>query len=109
MQLVTNLLLSPNTTSTFKLNFTSGATFVTGMPWVLAKGLGLSWLGIRGINTRFMDLMLELRVNQVKTTACCFSECKPEHSRNNGLMSRAVIDFVEFPSGLIPLIVSLND
>lgn len=89
--LVSQLLLSSITRPTFKLNFATGATFLTGMPWLISKGLGLPWLGLRGVNTRVLDLLLQLQVDQREITPCC-----------------VIFDFVCYPLGLIDVIIALN-
>lgn len=89
--LVSQLLLSPISRLTFKLNFATGATFILGMPWLIAKGFGLPWLGIRGVNTRVLDLMLELKVEGKQVAPCCI-----------------LFDFVEFPHGLVDVCVGMN-
>lgn len=80
----------------FRLNFTSASTLVGGLPSVMALGIGLPFFGLRGINIRLYDLLLDLRqepeaATEVASRGHCF-----------------LLDFCDQPDGLIELIISFN-
>ena len=96
MDLITELLLAPPASQpTFRLNYTSCASFLTGFPFVNARGL---WFGIKGINERLYELLFAYKANDEGRVrqggGCCFMMDYVESERD---LCRLIVSFNEFP------------
>ena len=80
----------------WRLNFLSGATFLTAFPFVVAKGFGMSLfsLGTKGVNERMLDALLNYGVEEDKK------------DEDGGMV--VLMDYYEVPGGLNELLISWN-
>lgn len=92
---VTHLCLMPTRGASFKINFTSATGLYGGLPKIISRGLGWTFLGlgIRGTNDRLYEFLQALKEGEkpVAPGGQCF-----------------MLDFAESPAELTALIVSFN-
>ncbi|KAM0788263.1 hypothetical protein ACM66B_001412 [Microbotryomycetes sp. NB124-2] len=84
-----------NTDGGMTINFASGATLLTGFPFIVAKGLGFSLFGFPGVNERVLDGLVRLLADGALPS-----------DEEEGMA--LLLDFWEFPQGLAELVISLN-
>jgi 1-phosphatidylinositol phosphodiesterase len=90
--LITQLHLLRPPAPAFRLNFCNAASFLSGFPSTVALGIGFSFFGIEGINSRLFH----------------FLQRAQEERESDEAGQAFMLDFCDQPAGLIDLIVSFN-
>lgn len=85
--------LAPSSPSPLRINYCSGATLLTGLPPIIAKGLTIFGIGVlRGVNERVLDGLLE----------------KGWEGRGEGGGMVLLLDYFEVPGGLVEMMIARN-
>lgn len=111
--LATEILLPPPNNPhmpTLALTFLSAASFPLALPLTVAKGLG--WprlgLGVEGVNSRFVQWLLNNLANDEETTNPLLDE-KMVDSQGPRIRGWALMDYYDDPAAaLVPLLVECN-